>query len=259
MSMVNEDVNGEEIAPDGSSPSEESNASIVEEEFTDNDEFSTDDLKNEEDTYVGGSDEDITEESLDGNLSEKDSSQEELLSDGTSRNKKISVDYEKFQEMNTKAKKLDELQKRHTNLGTNVEERITKLEADKNKEREKITSTVLKKAIDQWGTRFREKWSVIKPRIVALEANGVPYDEAVETAYFSIDPEAAKSGERIAERANEQGVMTSSNRQRSPVRAEEIDKDQNEVYQLAGLTKERVKKLKESGYDIWQAPIGLTN
>lgn len=160
---------------------------------------------------------------------------DDLLADGTERNKKIGIKKDKFDELNDKAKLYDSfspiLSKLQENpeavdklIGEQTEEdktlslrkRVEQLENEKREKKIYETREVIKEAIFLWGKNFTNSWKNVQPIVSSLEKQGLPYKDAVQRAYFAVNPEAIKEEKRLIERMqanekqNEQGKMSSS-------------------------------------------------
>lgn len=152
------------------------------------------------------------EESSESNVSEdvensEDEDVSDLLSDGTSTDKKVTVNYKKFQELNESKKLLDQfspllakLQNKpevveellNAKSGETVEERVIRLEKELTAQKRKESETVLREYIKAY-PNFRESWTSMKPIISSLEKQGLDYREAVRRAYLAINPEAMEA------------------------------------------------------------------
>lgn len=151
---------------------------------------------------------------------------DDKLADGTDPKKKISISKDKFDDINEKAALLEQFGPVLAKLkadpalveklmkgddpNLSIEQRMAKLEdgiALKKKTEIKDTIT---KAISIWPD-FRDKWDQIKPLVTAMEATGISYADAVQRAYFAVDPDAMAKGQRLVtiqaakERENNRG------------------------------------------------------
>lgn len=154
---------------------------------------------------------------------------EKKLNDGTPADKKISISKDKFDDLNEKAKLLDqfspvlaklqkdpELVKRlmaGDDPSLSVPDRLAALEKrDRDEKRAEVTK-VINAAIRTWSD-FKEKWGQIKPILTGLEAQGVDYAEAVQRAYFAVNPEAAAANKRITDQLQARQVENKRGSQR---------------------------------------------
>lgn len=136
------------------------------------------------------------------------------LKDGTPADKDITISRAKFQDLNEQAKLLDQfapvlakLQKdpalveklmKGDDPSQSLSDRLKALEdRERNAKRTEVT-TVIKSATTAWPD-FSKHWDGIKPILAGLEASGIPYAEAVQRAYFAVNPDALKEGKRIVE------------------------------------------------------------
>lgn len=151
------------------------------------------------------------------------------LKDGTAPNKPITVPKEKFDDLNEKAKLFEQFGpvlaklKEHPELvdrlmaaddpNLSVADRVKALEdralSDK---RSEITETITL-AQKTWPD-FKSRWNEVKPILNGLTASGVPYADAVQRAYFAVNPEAVAQGKRLVQiaqaraRENDRGRMS---------------------------------------------------
>lgn len=138
------------------------------------------------------------------------------LADGTDPKKKIEVPKDKFDDLNEKAKLLEQFAPLLAKLkadptlvdklmaGDNpdlsIQQRLDKLEAGIAAEKRNEVKSVITKAIQTWPD-FKDNWEAIKPILSGLEASGIPYTEAVQRAYFAVRPDAIKENKRLVESA----------------------------------------------------------
>lgn len=138
------------------------------------------------------------------------------LADGTDPKKKIEVPKDKFDDLNEKAKLLEQFGPLLAKLkadpalvdklmaGDNpdesIQQRLEKLENGIAATKREQVKSVITKAIQTWPD-FKDNWDAIKPLLTGLEATGIPYAEAVQRAYFAVKPDAIKENKRLVESA----------------------------------------------------------
>lgn len=136
------------------------------------------------------------------------------LADGTDPKKKIEVPFDKFQDLNEKAKLLEQfgpvlakLQKdpklveklmKGDDPNASIADRLAALEEREIANKKGEIKDVITKAIKLWPD-FRAKWEDIKPLVAGMEAAGVKYEDAVQRAYFAVNPDAVKKQERLVQ------------------------------------------------------------
>ncbi len=152
-----------------------------------------------------GGDEDILE----------DAAKPANLKDGTRGDKPISIPKDKFDDLNEKAKLFEQFGPLLAKVkndpallerlmagddpSQDIQARLQKLEEGiATTKRDEIKATITK-AIATW-PNFRSKYEEVKPILAGLVSSGVSYAEAVQRAYFAVDPEAATQGKRLVER-----------------------------------------------------------
>ena len=152
---------------------------------------------------------------------------EEMLSDGTPADKDFKIKKSKYDEISEKSKLYDELSPLLAKLNQNpdvidkimssddegetVEQRLERLERDqKAKERDELRTT-LSDAVNLWPD-FHDKWSEIKPMFRQLEKQGLDKREALQRAYFAVNPEAVAQQQRLTAQQlqNQKGKTSSS-------------------------------------------------
>ena len=196
------------------------------------------------------------EESVDVEGESPEDVADQLLNDGTPKNKSVSVPYDKFQSINEKSKLFEQFSPVLSKLkdrpevvddllksdkDTPIEERLSQLEERlKTQERDEMRG-VITEAISTWGD-FRDNWSEIQPLVSGLTKSGLSYRDAVQRAYFAVNPEAAKSGNRLIaqKKVNAKGTFSSSTGAQAPVTHEESDEvelteREHELAQKAGV------------------------
>lgn len=155
---------------------------------------------------------------------------DEILADGTPKDKDFKIKKEKYDELNEKSKLYDSFAPLLSRLNKNpelvdkilgnqegetIENRLARLEDEKRTQRTVETRSVLKEAQRVWPDVL-SRWSEMRAIVDGLEKQGVPYKNAVQRAYFAINPEAAKQEEKLVsyEQAvtarNQLGVFSSS-------------------------------------------------
>lgn len=222
-------------------------------------EETTQDLKQETETQEEESASEETtqdkEESTESTVSEdventeddKSSSEiaDELLADGTPKSKEIKVKHEKYNELSEKSKLFDSFKPLLERLkdepelfnkvrdpehdGEPLEVRLRRLEKEHTDKRRQETKTVITEAIDLWGKNFRSSWKDVQPIVNSLEKAGVPYRDALQRAYFSVNPDAIQEEARLVKRAeaqqaiNKRGKMSSGSGSASKIVHETVD------------------------------------
>jgi len=149
---------------------------------------------------------------------------DELLHDGTKKDKEVTLDFERFSTLNEKAKQTDELKTQVEELTARlqgqglskddiakiVDERISPVTAPLKAQKDRETRQVLADAIQNLPD-FKAKWSEIRPLVAGLESSGLPYKEAVKRAYIAINPQhAIKVAELEAANADSSRGYTST-------------------------------------------------
>ena len=179
----------------------------------------------------------------------------EMLKDGTPADKEIKVKKSKYDENADKAKLydafapvLDRLQKNPDILdklvkhedGETVEARIKRLEQDRINDKRKETEIVLRNAITVWPD-FNKFWNQVRPIADSLEKQGTSYVEAIQRAYFAVNPDAASQDNRLVEQAhqmqNAQGTFASS------MGVTKVVQDKKDAYPMTEEDKEMAKAL----------------
>lgn len=134
---------------------------------------------------------------------------DDLLKDGTPADKDIRVKKSKYDELVQKAEMFEasapllgklsqkpEVVKEVMQGEQNVEDRLAQLEEQsKAKERAELKQVVTS-AIQLWPD-FRAKWAEIQPLFRSLEKSGLSKADALQRAYFAVNPEAVKSESRL--------------------------------------------------------------
>lgn len=136
------------------------------------------------------------------------------LADGTSPKKNVQVPFDKFQDLNEKSKLLEQfgpllakLQKDPTLVeklmkaddpNASIADRLAALELREANAKKQTIKDVITKAITIWPD-FRNKWAEIKPLVTGMEASGIPYEDAVQRAYFAVNPDAVRNQERLVQ------------------------------------------------------------
>ena len=128
----------------------------------------------------------------------------------------FSITKEKFEDLNEKAKLFDQfspvlakLQKDPKLIeklmagddpNQSLDARLRALEQREQSAKQAEVRTTIQKAVSTWPD-FRERWEEIKPILTGLEASGISYADAVQRAYFAVNPDAAKGDKRLIEQA----------------------------------------------------------
>lgn len=179
----------------------------------------------------------------------------EMLKDGTPADKEIRVKKSKYDQNADKAKLydafapvLDRLQKNPDILdklvkdedGETVEARIKRLEQSKVEDKRKETEIVLRNAITVWPD-FNKFWSQVRPIADSLEKQGTSYTEAIQRAYFAVNPNAASQENRLIEQAqqmqNAQGTFVSS------MGATKVVREKGDSYPMSEEDKETARAM----------------
>lgn len=145
------------------------------------------------------------------------------LSDGSDADKKIEIAHDKFTELNEQAKLFQQFAPVLARLQKNpdlakklmegddpnksLEDRIAAIEEKERTAKTTEVKEVITKAVATWGADFKGHWDSVKALLPGLEASGLPYAEAVQRAYFAVNPEAAKGDKRLldAQARNKEG------------------------------------------------------
>ncbi len=138
------------------------------------------------------------------------------LKDGTDGDKKIQVPKDKFDDLNEKAKLFEQFAPLLSKLRDNptlidklmagddpsksLDERMKALENGVLTQKRGEIKATITKAIATW-PNFKSRYEELKPILSGLTAQGVAYAEAVQRAYFAVDPDAATQGKRLVEKA----------------------------------------------------------
>ena len=185
-------------------------------------EESTSETTEEKETLKNEEEEETDEESSEEKV-------EELLKDGTPANKKVTIPKTKLDDLTADSKLFEQFKPLLSKLqdkpdivekvmgkdaGESAETRITRLEeTEKSKKRDELREA-LTKAVDIWKD-FTQHWSDVRPIMESLEKRGTPIEEAMQRAYYSINPDALEQEERLVnmnkaqEIQNKQGVTSS--------------------------------------------------
>lgn len=177
---------------------------------------------------------------------------QQMLADGTPASKEIRVPYEKFQEKNEKAKlydsfapllaKLNEKPELLDQLSVGekpIEEQVRELQEERLKDKRTQMETTIRQAISRWSD-FREKWQQVQPLVAGLERQGVPYAEAVERAYFAVNPDALAKTERLKANdvSNSAGVFRST-KSYTP----QVQRQDEEEYRLSDADRDFARQM----------------
>ena len=137
---------------------------------------------------------------------------EKMLADGTPARKTITIPKDKFDEQNDKSKLYDKLSPLMAKLAEKpelvdqllntqdetLESRMARLEDETKTKKRSEMKTVITDAVSTWGD-FQELWPEIRTIVASLEKQGLPYRDAVQRAYFAVNPDAIKESARIVD------------------------------------------------------------
>ena len=199
-------------------------------------EESTPETSEEKETLKNEETEETTEESEESS----EEKVEELLKDGTPANKRVTIPKDKLDNLTADSKLFEQFKPLLSKLqenpdvvekvmgkdaGESAETRITRLEeADKAKKRDELRGA-LTKAVEVWKD-FTKHWSDVRPIMESLERRGTSVEEAMQRAYYSVNPDALKQEERLV---NMKG-------------AQEIQNDQGKTSSGGGIGKKVVQE-----------------
>lgn len=187
-----------------------------------------------------------------------DASKPPKLKDGTAGDKPITVPKDKFDDLNEKARLFEQFGPVLSKLRDNpqmmerlmaadnpslsVAERVKALEERAtNEKREEIRNTIT--AAQQTWPDFKSRWEEVKPILNGLTASGVSYADAVQRAYFAVNPEAVAQGKRLVqiaqarERENDRGRMSGGGSGGGPI----VGAGETDSYKLSDADQEFAK------------------
>lgn len=133
------------------------------------------------------------------------------LRDGSPGDKKIELPFDKFTDINEKAKLFEqvapllgklkdkpEIIEQLLALGDagSIADRVKALEQQQTEGKRTEIKTAIEDAVRAWPD-FRSHWSQIQPIVVGLQAQGIAYREALQRAYFAVNPKAIEAKERL--------------------------------------------------------------
>lgn len=140
-----------------------------------------------------------------------------VLADGTPADKEVKLPFEKFQELNEKGKLFEQFAPLLAQIQKDpelikklmggddpnkpIEARLRVIEEQFIADKRAVVKSTIQNAVKTWPD-FRAKWKDIQPILTGLEASGVPYADAVQRAYFAVNPDAIKQKERLVETEN---------------------------------------------------------
>lgn len=200
-----------------------------------------------------------TEESKDVTPPEESSSSQdidkevdELLHDGTSKKKEVTLDFDRFSSLNDKAKQAEELQTKVDELTARLEgqglskeevakiidERVSPITLPLKAQRERETREVLGFAIQNYPD-FKAQWNEVRPLVAELEKSGITYGEALKRAYLAVNPQyAVKIAELDAQQKdNARGI--SSTTVQGKGKPSKLTPEQQEEARRRGWTEEK--------------------
>ena len=152
---------------------------------------------------------------------------EEMLLDGTPKDKAVSIQKDKFDDINEKSKLFEKLEPLIAKLSQNpnvvenllnlkdpnedLATKVARLESDIAARKQKEVKETLTAALQQW-PELKSRWMEVRPLVEGLEKQGYSYAESLERAWFAVNPEAAKKDQRIfVQEANRNVGIFSSN------------------------------------------------
>jgi hypothetical protein len=198
---------------------------------------------------------------------EADVTAEDLLADGTSRRKKVTIPFDKFEENNEKAKLYDAFapllsklnqnpdavdQLLHSETNESLEERLARLEEQTKEKQRMEIKAVVTDALQTWPD-FKNHWESVRPIAENLEKQGISYREAIQRAYFAVNPDAVDHDKRLLQQytvqqiQNQRGTMQAGSGQAKVVSNDESDISavDKEFAQKAGIPLDLYKKHKD--------------
>lgn len=138
----------------------------------------------------------------------------DTLADGTDPKKKIQLPFDKFKDLNEKSQLFDQFAPLLSKLQQDpalverlmagddptksIADRLTALEQRETAAKKAEVKDTITKALTIWPD-FKEKWGDIKPLVAGMQAQGISYADAVQRAYFAINPDAVKKQERLVQ------------------------------------------------------------
>lgn len=206
----------------------------------------------------------------------KEETVDKLLANGTPADKEFVIPKTKYDELAEKSKLYESfaplLAKLNKNTdmidklledkqGETLEQKVTRLEEVLKGQKRNEVRSVITDAVSTWSD-FQGHWKNIQPIVSGLEQQGISYREAVERAYFAVNPEAMSRGEsiRAMQVENRMGIFSPSAGQTKVVHKEskeegeyEMNDADRELAIKAGIPFELYKKhgkyLKSKQYD----------
>lgn len=177
------------------------------------------------------------------------------LKDGTPGDKDIKVPKDKFDDLNEKAKLFEQFGPLLAKVkndpallarlmagddpNQDIQARLQRLEEKEAADKRQVIATTITSATKTWPD-FKSRWEEIKPILAGLTAQGVSYAEAVQRAYFAVNPEAVAQGKRLVElqkartRENERGRMGPGGGGGAPI----VGAEPEDEYQMSDADKE---------------------
>lgn len=249
-----------------------------------NNEENKEDLKNQKETDSDQSTEEETTQTSEEEKPEEvtedlkspeqiEEKADELLADGTQKDKDITVPKPKLDDLTEKSKLFDEFSPLLEKLknkpelvdqilgaqeGETPEDRIKRLEEESYSKRRIETHSAVVDALKIW-PNFEKSWSDISPEVRSMIKRGVNVRDAIQRAFFAKNPSAMSNESRLfaQEVVSEQGKMSSTSGQGFRVKDEsddfQLDPRDKEFAEKAGIDPEKYKKhapwLKQTGID----------
>lgn len=187
---------------------------------------------------------------------ETDKAVEELLGDGTTTKKEVRIPYDKFEKLNEKSKLYDSFSPLLVKLnqkpdlvdkllesdkGETLEQRLSNLEEERKTQKRAEIKQVIGSAIKTWPD-FKDKYNEIKPIVFALEKQGMSYEEAIQRAYFAVNPEAAQKNLRLVTEGQTKEAYRSVGKISSSVGASKVIHQPLDDFELSDSDREFAQK-----------------
>ena len=220
---------------------------------------------------------DKVKEDLENSSEDIDKAVDEMLADGTPKDKTFTIKKEKYDELSEKSKLYDSFSPLLSRLnkkpelvdkllenqeGESIEQRLDRLENERRTQKATETRAVLQEATRVWPD-LPKQWTAMRPLVEGLEKQGIPYKNAVQQAYFAVNPDAVKQEEKLiafrqaTEIQNSQGMFSSSSGSAKIVHNEvgkyDIPQEDIEFGKRIGVSAEMYQKhwkyIQQKGFD----------